>query len=38
MPRSACQYDQYAVLGAPLQGFGLASIWQTRPMNRGTNA
>ena len=36
-PREACQYDQYAVVGAPLQGFGLASIWQTSPGCRGTN-
>ena len=36
-PGRACQYDQYAVAGALLHGFGRASMVHTKPGWRGTN-
>jgi hypothetical protein len=35
-PGTACQYDQYAVVGAPLQGSGRRSMVHTSPGCRGT--
>lgn len=35
-PGVACQYDQYAVVGAPLQGSGRRSMVHTSPGCRGT--